>query len=256
MPRCVSPIARTARSCSVLLLVLGLSACANRISASYEAKAMDRVTAINEKVLTQFDRLLSTPLVCRPRLVASESFKSTYGDIEVLLRVHRMAEEIRPANAESAQVASLYLQSWQLHRLSHQLWAQPRSDSEQKLKNLRAQLKNSADLSADQATPEESIRLAQQLAILKENNKPDPADEAFEADQVKYASTACQAISGGAQEPNPRSPQASVELVHLNRGYLGDRALTSMRNTYVRFGRATLVIEEARRVIAEEQETQ
>ncbi len=201
MPRCVSPIARTARSCSLLLLVLGLSACTNRISASYEAKTMDRVIAINEKVLTQFDRLLSTSLVCRPRPAANESFKSTYGDIEVLLRVHRMAEEIRPANAESAKMATLYLQSWQLHRLSHQLWVQPRSEAEQKLKSLRAQLKNSADLSADQATSKEGIQLLQQIAILTENNKPDPSDEAVEANQVKYAFMACEAISGGAKSP-------------------------------------------------------
>jgi len=257
MPRCVNPVARTARACSVLLLTLGLSACANRFSASYEAKAMDRMTAINAQVLTQFDRLLSTPLVCRPRLVASEPFKATYGDIEVLLRVHRMAEEIRPANAESAKVAALYLQSWQLHRLSHQLWAQPRDVAEQKLNSLKTRLANSDELSADQAEPEEGIRLAQQrLALLKENSASAAADAALEARHVSYASTACEAVSGGAKESNPRSPQAPEELRHLNRGYLGDSTLTSMRKTYIRFGRAALVIEEARRVIAEEQKTQ
>ena len=254
MPCRVSPVARAARGYSVLLLALGLTACANRFSVSFEANSIDRVTAINAQMLTQFDRLLSTPLVCRPRLVASEPFKTTYGDIEVLLRVHRMAEEIRPANDESATVASLYLQSWQLHRLSHQLWAEPRRDAELKLSSLKAQLRNAVDLPADEAAPEEGIRLAQQrLGILLENSAPATADAAFEARHVKYASTACEAVTRGTQEPNPRSPRSPEELIHLNRGYLGDRALTSMRNTYVRFGRAALVIEEARSVIAQEQ---
>ncbi|QLA82503.1 hypothetical protein EXV95_18785 [Acidovorax sp. JMULE5] len=257
MQRCVSPAARTARACSLLLLAIGLTACANQLSASYEAKAMDRVTAINAQVLTQFDRLLSSPLVCRPRLVASEPFKATYGDIEVQLRVHRMAEEIRPANAESATVASLYLQSWQYHRLSHQLWAVRRNEAEQTLNDLKAELRKSADPSADKATPEEGMRLAQQrLAMLEGRKLPGPADAAFEAEQVKYAATVCETVSAGTQEPDPRPRNAPAALVHLHTGYLGDKALTDMRNRYVRFGRAALVIEEARRVIADEQKTQ
>lgn len=50
---------------------------------------------------------------------------------------------------------ALYLQSWQLHRLSHQLWAWPRSDAEQKLNTLKTQLVDFADLPEDQAAPEE-----------------------------------------------------------------------------------------------------
>lgn len=280
MPYLDSTMVRVA-SAGVVVTALGLGGCANRISDTYNAKSFDRVTSINEKVLTQFDRLLTTPLVCRPRLTADESFIASYGEIEVLLRTHRLAEEIRPANAESTTVASLYLVSWQLHRLSHQLWAAPHDESLQILQSTRAQLQRSTDVGRPDPTPELTLQRAQQelSAMLKTQQDPTapprasqspskaperlaisnvpvrtattpPPRDTYEARQVSYAETACAAVMSGNLQPDPKLPSAPEELVHLNSGYLGDRTLLIARDQYIRYGRAALVIEEARLVIA------